>query len=582
MPFANRARSESARRYHVEPTVPLGDPVYLGTPERPWFAWHHVAGGGAALVIVPPFGHEALGAHRSLRHLAIRAAAAGIAAWRIDLDGTGDSAGDDLDPDRVAAWCASISATVDAARAAGASRVFLLGIRLGALLATRVAAERGDVDGLFAIVPVISGRKWLREMRALQGALGVPPPPAGARSDEGDEILGFAMTPQTRDELTAIDLEKLARSPAPHVCVIDRSDMAPNEKWLAHLRALGADVTHASLPGYVDMVADAHKAEVPEQIVAAVLDHAKTWSTGAERTTARAPSYAREARIGSIVEEPVTISGLSAIVSRPTTQVRPRAAVILLNAGAVRRVGPNRMYVTIARRCAADGVLVVRADLSGLGDSPAQRDAAEKIVYGDTMVPDVAALAAWCRAAGAQQIGLAGLCSGGFYAMEAAILGERIAAMIPINPGAADLFAYQAAEDTERYRGSVRDAAKWKKLLSGQVDMRRLARSLWSRARGQALVVAERAARRLGRPLPSDRAARFVATVASGVQATLVVCATDPALPYLRDTIGELWPRLERAGFVLRVIDGPDHTFTPRWSQYVLADEISAAVRRLG
>jgi hypothetical protein len=119
-------------------------------------------------------------------------------------------------------------------------------------------------------------------------------------------------------------------------------------------------------------------------------------------------------------------------------------------------------------------------------------------------------------------------------------------------------------------------------LLTGQVDVRRLARSLWSRTRGQALVVAERAARRLGRPLPTDRAARFVATVARGIQTTLVVCDTDPALPYLRETIGDMWPHLERAGFVLRVIDGPDHTFTPRWSQYVLADEISAAVRRLG
>src|SRR4051812_23332430 len=112
-------------RYHAEPVVQHvlpGEPVYLGAPDRPCAAWHYrpISGPAAiAIVIVPPFGYEAVSAHRSLRALAIRAAEAGLDAWRIDLDGTGDSAGDDRDPDRVAAWTATIAAAIEAARAEG-------------------------------------------------------------------------------------------------------------------------------------------------------------------------------------------------------------------------------------------------------------------------------------------------------------------------------------------------------------------------------------------------------------------------------------------------------------------------------
>ena len=39
--------------------------------------------------------------------------------------------------------------------------------------------------------------------------------------------------------------------------------------------------------------------------------------------------------------------------------------------------------------------------------------------------------------------------------------------------------------------------------------------------------------------------------------------------------------KLERAGLMVRVVEGPDHTFTPTWSQAVLVDEVAAALRRL-
>ncbi|MCU1282082.1 MAG: alpha/beta hydrolase, partial [bacterium] len=138
-----------------------GDALYFGPDDRPLFGWLHrtAASSSIGLVICNPFGFESVCAHRSLRHLAAAAAAAGIPAIRFDYDGTGDSAGDDRDPARVAAWLASIGhAAAELRRQTGVERVVLAGVRLGALLATLAAVERDDVAGLIAIAPVVVGK----------------------------------------------------------------------------------------------------------------------------------------------------------------------------------------------------------------------------------------------------------------------------------------------------------------------------------------------------------------------------------------------------------------------------------------
>jgi len=77
-------------------------PLYFGREDRPLFGWLHRPAEGATgalgLVICNPFGNEAISTHRTIRQMADAAARAGIAALRFDYDGTGNSAGHDLDP----------------------------------------------------------------------------------------------------------------------------------------------------------------------------------------------------------------------------------------------------------------------------------------------------------------------------------------------------------------------------------------------------------------------------------------------------------------------------------------------------
>jgi len=63
---------------------------------------------------------------------------------------------------------------------------------------------------------------------------------------------------------------------------------------------------------------------------------------------------------------------LFGIVTHPEAANTSRTGVILLNAGQVHHIGPNRIHVGIARHLAESGFISVRIDQSGKGESPAR------------------------------------------------------------------------------------------------------------------------------------------------------------------------------------------------------------------
>lgn len=65
---------------------------------------------------------------------------------------------------------------------------------------------------------------------------------------------------------------------------------------------------------------------------------------------------------------------LNGILSLPRHRDPTKPALIILNSGLVHRVGACRMSVKFARKIADLGFLVLRFDLSNLGDSPARHD----------------------------------------------------------------------------------------------------------------------------------------------------------------------------------------------------------------
>lgn len=124
--------------------------------------------------------------------------------------------------------------------------------------------------------------------------------------------------------------------------------------------------------------------------------------------------------------------GLAGILSLPHEPSPGAPYVVLINAGVVHRVGPNRLYVDIARRLAASGTAVLRFDLSGLGDSEVVSAAT---TAAEAAVMDIqAALDYLQQARQAQHFIVGGLCAGADYSMMAAFVDARIQGTILIDP----------------------------------------------------------------------------------------------------------------------------------------------------
>src|ERR1019366_886545 len=149
-----------------------GRSLYLTLDPAPVFAVLHEPPAGTSrtstgVVLCPPFGWDELCTHRSLRAWADALAAAGHAALRIDLPGTGDSGGAPSDPGRLAAWTEAVAAAADWLRASQeCERIAAIGLGLGGMLALRALAGGAPIDDLLLWSVPARGSLLLREMRA--------------------------------------------------------------------------------------------------------------------------------------------------------------------------------------------------------------------------------------------------------------------------------------------------------------------------------------------------------------------------------------------------------------------------------
>ena len=187
-------------------------PLYFGTAARRLFGVYAPPRPGKATraaVLCHPWGQEYIRAHRSMRLLANLLCNCGYHVLRFDYFGTGDSAGE-AHEGSLSGWEQDIETALEEVRdTSGASRVTLIGLRLGASLAARVAARRRrDVDALLMWDPIVDGQEYLIELLAQPGT-GASSPADSLRirmSAEGREVRGFLLSGPLEDEIRAIDL----------------------------------------------------------------------------------------------------------------------------------------------------------------------------------------------------------------------------------------------------------------------------------------------------------------------------------------------------------------------------------------
>lgn len=563
-------------------------PLYVHEGDTGFFAWYHWSEEAGArdcvALLCAPIGYEYTRAHRTVRHLADKLARHGVPALRFDYHGIGDSPGSDLDPDRLAAWVANIKTAICRARElSGRKQVCLVGIRLGATLAALAAAEI-PVDWLVLWNPCVTGRPYLRELRAIALA-------AERRGDSVEGALesgGFVMSRQTREAIEAIDLTT-RRYDVRRVLLLNRDDLAPEQGLAPRLAALGVGCDALRVPGWQAMMAEHQFTVVPEEALATlaswVVVQTDPLAGGALPPSAldRADAIRFEFRDDEgerfMLEERACAFGrdghLFGVTTRnaatPAGGADAPAPVILINAGTVHHVGPNRIYVAIARHLAAIGHPCLRFDVEGVGDSVRRVPGRENHPYPENAITDVRAAIEYLRwEHGAQRFILMGLCSGAHNAFHAGLaIGEHgVEQLVLINPltfywSEGDSIETTLYEDAAAYRKSMRDPGRWLKLARGDVNFARLEEVIAGAIRRRLRSLYDGWCERFA-PARAPRLARDLRRlVESGQRIALFVSDGDPGRDILLTGAPYTASRALRAGAItVDMIRGADHTFS--------------------
>ncbi len=595
--------------------------LYFDSGEQRLFGWlHHSRNelqATVGVVICKPFGYEAICAHRGIRAFAEALAAAGMPALRFDYLGTGDSAEISADADQIQIWTRDVLAAADELRArTGIQQVCLLGFRLGALLATLAASERKTFSALIVISQIISGRRYLRELRTtrMAASLGLdhsaPPLDKQTANAGGMEVSGFSFSAATLATLATVDLAMLQSPPLPRTLVIDRPTI-PVANGAARASVVDDRTTRVAFPGLVEMLMTPPQfAQAPKEMIAATVD----WLLQLPADTAPAPDRPVRQPIGNLESEgqqsELTLTGtgsgpeiirterpvffgagalLFGIVTQPPPDEIRRRAVILLNAGADYHIGASRMYVSMARRWAQYGYVVLRMDLAGVGDSGTRPSHAQDDVFPQEALDDIRTAIEFIRNTyGVRDITLAGLCSGAYHALRAAVAGLSVNRILMVNPqnyfwkpgeSLQGLQLVEVVHNPGLYRARVFSLAAWKRMLTGRVNILRIARIYLQRPLLAADSALRDIARRLHLRLPNDLGTELEQIVARGVRVVFVFARGEPGIDLLKLQAGNSVKRLAERCHI-HTIDGGDHVFArsgPRARmEKIVSDELCA------
>ncbi len=161
--------------------------------------------------------------------------------------------------------------------------------------------------------------------------------------------------------------------------------------------------------------------------------------------------------------------GLMGIVTEPSEMAPDRPLFLLLNAGVIHRVGPNRLYVTLSRQLAQLGFWACRFDVSGLGDSVARQDGSP---YREARLSDTREMMDLLReTTGVGRFVVLGLCSGADHAFRVALADSRVAGSAMLDGYVYPTRAYtlsQYGRDLWSARKRLLDVGAWKRVARGR------------------------------------------------------------------------------------------------------------------
>ncbi|WGY72792.1 alpha/beta hydrolase [Burkholderia cepacia] len=557
--------------------------------------WLHEGQTAQGVILCESLGHEAAWTHKLMRAVAERLAREGITVLRFNYPCAGDSAGDDLDAGRYAASVDSIHRAIDLLRdEAGVTALTLVGIRAGALFAMLAAAGRRAsprVDAMVALSPVVRGRAYLRELSFVhrQWLDTMPPATRAAHRDEPCmNVLGHRFPAEFADALKAIDLCDVVRDAPvlPGAMLLVQPEQGDGPALRDALVARGVEVTCDPFREWSTTMLDGTRSHLPHAAIDTVVNWivARAPGRGVAAAAAGVPPRAVHAwsgesavalDMGDMTEQVVAVGSnrLVGVLCRPAdtppaTPVGP--ALVIANTSTNPRSGEGRFGVRLARTLARAGVTTLRIDVSGVGDSgPDAPDDQSGVVYSPEAIDDVAAAADWLRAIGHPDVIAAGICSGAYAALHAAVKTPSLGGVIAINlarfvwPVGLTLEAAQKQRinSVRGYWLSVRDWRRWKRLVLERRDVRPILRAVAANGIARISVPVKRAAARIGwKPRAGTPRGVMRELAQRNVRTMLVYGALDPGIDDVRRHFGAVEHAFRRSRHVrLHLMPQVDH-----------------------
>ena len=607
---------------------------YFGRKNATFGLLHRTHGDAkATVVIVEPFGIEALAADATFRSLTSRLLTGGFHVLRFSPPGAGDSTDLESVESIVPGWLEAIADAVDVASTFAAGTVDVVALRLGATIAAH-ARPRARVRRMVLWAPV-AGKAFTREFKLLgASAHGAARPSDQSGSTNSDaagspappalEAGGFVLSHTSVAELAELDLRTVENLPADDVLLVDRDDLRSMEKVRVHLDSRGIRTAVTVPVGYAAMrLDDPEEGEIPEDAVGEVVE----WLSVRPKDQASAPgpvpglvtspTLVFSARGGALEEAPVWIrpsgAALFGIVTRripDTTGVRfgplSPSVVVLLTTGSNPRCGAGRLQVRMARRLAAEGHVVLRYDRRGIGASTGEgvggkvvrMPPAEGAVdsYDDVHLLDAQHVVDFVTAEyGCETVTLIGMCSGAYTAFHAAAahaVRAKVHLVILINQilfldrvwTTKEESPAMAVKAGYELRHGWHDLRKWKALFNGSISIPMTVRRLARLARLKGGKHFGNVLERTGVREPGALATHLQRIHEAGIEQLYVFDDAETGLGYMSIEAGELMKRLAvKRGLQVTTVAGAGHIFAPAaskdWLEELLVSSLAGRLR---
>ena len=365
----------------------------------------------AGVVLCPPLGQQGVIAYRTLRLLADRLEARGVASVRFDPSGRGDAA-PDADPD---AQVRSAQHAAALLRAAGVDQIAFVGLASAALVAASAAT---DADGLVVWDGPASGRAWLRGQRALATiTIG-----ADRVVDGRESLVGIDLDP---DEAAALGALRYPTRTGPTIALVRPGATAP--------KALGP-VPTTEVAGSAELLdGTSLVARIPGTAVDTVVAWVDAWAPWLAVPTV-VPPIDEVLDVDARVSERIVHLGperLFAVETVASGQGEDAPVVVLHNGAAEHRVGAADYQVGLARSLARDGARVVRVDRRGTGESSTVHEDERSLLFTREWIEDQSAVVA-ALAVPSEQLAVVGMCAGAWLAGRATDEAPRL--VVEISP----------------------------------------------------------------------------------------------------------------------------------------------------